>query len=174
MINPRMKADARYATNETLSRLRHRMIRETETFLNERLYRRNGDWASDERGRLMLKPSQNHADRRQRPPRTERSIDVRTRPDVGTLIEVHPDPRGVVDDPRLRALEIQLNELTDDRSSGDIVIGVQRVAVITAGFLSLLAMIRPRLVCQNRKLSLYGLRPECANVFRGTGLEELL
>jgi anti-anti-sigma regulatory factor len=169
-----MKADVRHATDETLPRLCHRMIRETEAFLNERLYRRDGDWATDERVSVMLKPSQNHDDRRQRPPRAEHRIDVRTRPDSGTLIEIHPDPRGIVDDPRLKALESQLNELTDDRSSGDIVIGVQRVAVMTAGFLSLLAMIRPRLVCQKRKLSLHGLRPECADVFLGTGLEELL
>jgi anti-anti-sigma regulatory factor len=167
-------ADARGAAEETLSQRRHRMIRETEAFLNERLYRRNGDWATDQRVNSMLIPSQNVADHRQRPPRAERSIELRTRPDVGTLIVIHPDPRGIVDDPRLEDLESQLNELTDDRSSGDIVIGVQRVAVITAGFLSLLAMIRPRLVCQQRKLSLYGLRPECAGVFRGTGLEELL
>jgi hypothetical protein len=165
---------SRLANGESPSQVRHRMIRDTERFLNDRLYRRNDDWATDQRVNSMLKPSQNLADHRQRPPRAERSIDVRTRPDVGTLIVVHPDPRGIVDDPRLEALESQLNELTDDRSSGDIVIGVQRVAVITAGFLSLLAMIRPRLVCQQRKLSLYGLRPECAGVFRGTGLEELL
>jgi anti-anti-sigma regulatory factor len=150
------------------------MIRETEAFLNERLYRQNGDWAADERVRVMLKPIESNRDRRQGPPRPERSIDVRTRPDRGTLVEVHPDPRGVVDNPRLQALEAELNELTDDRSSGDIVIGVQQVAVMTAGFLSLLAMIRPRLACQRRKLSLRGLRPECADLFRGSGLEELL
>jgi anti-anti-sigma regulatory factor len=165
---------SRLAIRESLQQVRHRMIRETEAFLNERLYRRNGGWATDERVSFMLNPGQNHPDRRQRPPRAEQSINVRTRPDVGTLIEVHPDPRGMVDDPRLKALESQLNELTDDRSSGDIVIGVQQVAVITAGFLSLLAMVRPRLVCQKRKLSLHGLRPECADLFRGTGLEELL
>lgn len=165
---------ARPAIRESLSQVRHRMIQETEAFLNERLYRRNGDWATDERVSLMLKPIQNHRDRRQQPPRAELCIDVRTRPDLGTLIEVHPNPRGVVDDPRLQALEVQLNELTNDHRSGDIVIGVQQVAVMTAGFMSLLAMIRPRLICQKRRLSLYGLRPECADLFRGTGLEELL
>jgi hypothetical protein len=45
---------------------------------------------------------------------------------------------------------------------------------MTAGFMSLLAMIRPRFVCQRRKLSLRGLRPECAAVLRDTGLEELV
>jgi anti-anti-sigma regulatory factor len=94
--------------------------------------------------------------------------------DLETRIEIHPNPRGVVDDLRLKALESQLNELTEDRSSGDIVIGMQQVEVMTAGFLNVLAMARPRLACQRRGLSLSGLRPECAEVLRGTGLEELV
>jgi anti-anti-sigma factor len=93
---------------------------------------------------------------------------------VGTLIELHPDSHGVVDNPRLKELEEQLKELTDNWNSGDIVIGMQQVEVMTAGFLSVLAMARPCLACQKRKLSLFGLRPQCADVFRGTGLEELL
>ena len=165
---------ARCAPKETQWQLCHRMIRETEDFINERLYGRNGDWPAGERASARLNPHDNQPDRRQMPARSDPSSDVRMRPEWGTLIEVRPDQRGVVDDPRLQALEIQLSELSDDRSSGDIVIGVQQVAVMTAGFMSLLAMIRPRLDCQKRKLSLYGLRPECADVLRGTGLEEIL
>jgi anti-anti-sigma regulatory factor len=96
------------------------------------------------------------------------------RPEWGTHIEVRPNQSGIVDDPRLRALELQLSELTDDPGSGDIMIGVAEVAVMTAGFMSLLAVIRPRLVCQNRKLTLHGLRPQCAMVLEGTGLEDLI
>lgn len=165
---------ARAATGETLWQVRRRMIRETEAFLSKRLFRRNGDWVKDERVQNRLDPNRIGVDRRQKPPRAQQSIDLRMRPDAGTLIEVRPNPRGVMDKPRLQALELQLNELTDDRTSGDIVIGVQKVAVITAGFLSLLAMIRPRLACQKRKLSLMGIRPECTGMFRETGLEELL
>jgi hypothetical protein len=74
----------------------------------------------------------------------------------------------------LNALELQLAELTDDRAAGDIVVGVEQVAVLTAGLMSLLAMIRPRLECQNRKLTVHGLRPECAGVLCGSGLEHLI
>jgi anti-anti-sigma regulatory factor len=161
------------ARRETPTEVRYRMIRETETFLNERLYRRNGDWATDATVGSKLNPRDGDFDRRQKPLR-EMSSTVRTWPDWGTLIEVRPNLRGVMDDPQLQALEVQLNHLTDDRNSGDIVIGVQQVAVMTAGLMSLLSAIRPRLTCQRRKLSLYGLRPECASVLRGTGLEELL
>jgi hypothetical protein len=35
-------------------------------------------------------------------------------------------------------------------------------------------VIRPRLACRNRKLALLGLRPECAIVLEGTGLEGLI
>lgn len=111
---------------------------------------------------------------RQMPPRPERFIDLRTRPEWGTLIDVRPNLSGMVDEPRLHVLERQLTELTDDPAAGDIVIDVARVAVITAAFLSLLAVIRPRLACQNRKLSLHGLRPECAAVLQGSGLEDLI
>ena len=158
---------------ETPTEVRYRMIRETETFLNERLFRRDGDWATDKMISIKLNPRDGDSDRRQRPSWAEPST-VRTRPDWGTLVEVYPDSRGVVDHPRLQALEVQLNQLADDCGSGDIVIGVQQVAVMTAGLMSLLAAIRPRLACQRRKLSLYGLRPECASLLRGTGLEELL
>jgi anti-anti-sigma regulatory factor len=111
---------------------------------------------------------------RQTPPRAERFIDLRTRPERGTLIDVRPNPSGMVDEPRLHALEMQLSELTDDPAAGDLVIDVARVAVITAAFLSLLALIRPRLHCQNRRLSLHGLRPECAVVLQDSGLEDLV
>src|SRR5687768_9309583 len=141
---------------EHFAQLRYRMIRETEAFLNERLHRRNGDWTIDEPLGAKLNSRDARHDRRQMPPRVERCIDVRTRPDCGTLIEVRPNHFGIVDDVRLGALEMQLTELTDDRSAGDIVIGVEQVAVMTAGFMSLLATIRPRLVCQNRRLSLNG------------------
>jgi hypothetical protein len=90
------------------------------------------------------------------------------------LIEVRPNSSGVVDEQRLLALEKQLAELTDDPAAGDIAIGVARVAVMTAAFMSLLALIRPQLVCQNRRLSLHGLRPECAVVLQDSGLEDLV
>jgi anti-anti-sigma regulatory factor len=88
-------------------------------------------------------------------------------------VEIRPSQSGIVDELRLAALELQLRELTDDPTSGDIVIDVAHVAVMTAGFISLLAVTRPRLNCQNRRLSLHGLRPECACVLAGTGLEDL-
>jgi hypothetical protein len=113
-------------------------------------------------------------DQGQMPPRAAASIDVRMRPECGTLIDVRPNEFGNIDDARLQALELQLRELTDDPTSGDIVIGVARGAVMTAGFMSLLAMIRPQLACQNRKLSLRGLRPECAVVLQESGLEDLV
>jgi hypothetical protein len=112
--------------------------------------------------------------RQQMPADVERSFDVRTRPEWGTLVDIHPNSSGMVDEQRLHALEKQLTELTDDPAAGDIVIVVSRVGVMTAGFMSLLAMIRPKLICQNRKLSLHGLRPECAVVLQDSGLENLV
>jgi hypothetical protein len=127
----------RGVSRETLSQLRHRMIRETEAFLSERLYRRNGDWAIDDNLGGMLKPRDGRHDRRQMPPRAKRRIDERMRPQRGTLIEVRPNQCGIVDAPRLQALELQLRELTDDPASGDIMIDVAQVAIMTAGFMSL-------------------------------------
>jgi hypothetical protein len=155
---------------ETITQLRHRMIRETEAFLNERLYRRNGDWATEVCLGGMLQPREVQLGRRH----AQRTIDVRRRTEWGALIDVRPNQSGIVDNPRLQALEWQLRDLTDDPASGDIMIDVAQVAVMTAGFMSLLAVIRPRLACQNRKLALLGLRPECAIVLKGTGLEGLI
>jgi len=112
--------------------------------------------------------------RLQMPSRPERFIDLRTWPDWGTLIEMRPNSSGVVDDQRLLALERQLAELTDDPAAGDIVISMARVAVMTAAFMSLLAVIRPQLACQNRRLSLHGLRPECTAMLQDSGLEDLV
>ena len=143
-------------------RLRFRMIRETEVFLNNRLSRNGTGWAADEATVARFDPQINGHDRRQRPPHDESAIDVRTRPDAGTLVQIRPNQHGVVDDLGLRALEIELRSLTGDHTAGDIVIGMERVAVMTAGFMSLLAIIRPRLICQRRRISLAGVRPECA------------
>jgi anti-anti-sigma regulatory factor len=113
-------------------------------------------------------------DRPQVPARTERSIGVQTRPVWGTLVEVSPNPSGMIDEQRLRVLETQLTELTDDPAAGDIVIVVNRVTVITAAFMSLLAVLRPKLSCQNRKLALHGLKAQCAAVLQDSGLEDLV
>jgi anti-anti-sigma regulatory factor len=171
MARQQAQTGAHSSTEERLAQLRRRMIRETEAFLNERLY---GIGKQPADAGAQLNPRDNRYDRRQRPPRAERSIDVRTRPAWGTLIEVHPNQSGMVDDARLQALEFQLRELTDDPAAGDIVIDIEQVAVMSAGFMSLLAIIRPRLICQNRKLTLQGLRPQCAALLEGTGLEDLI
>jgi hypothetical protein len=51
--------------NESVAQVRCRMIRETEAFLNKRLFRRNGDWATRGRVSCRLKQIQDESDRRQ-------------------------------------------------------------------------------------------------------------
>jgi anti-anti-sigma regulatory factor len=149
------------------------MIRETEDFLNARLYARNGGWPKEETARIKLDPRGSRQNRRQLRQRDDERISLRVYPDARTLVEIRPNHRGMVDQRRLEALEIMLNELASNKAAGDIVIGLDDVAVMTAGFMSLLAMVKLRLGCQHRKLQLCGLRPECAEVLRGTGLDDL-
>jgi anti-anti-sigma factor len=150
------------------------MIRDTEDFLNERLNTRNGHSRTSKGETDKLNPSGNRDDRRQRQPRPQERINIRTRPHWETIVEVRPNERGLVDSQDLKSLENQLVELADDRAAGDIVIGLQRLEVMTAGFMSLLASITPRLACQQRRLTLCNLQPQCADLLEGTGLEQLV
>jgi anti-anti-sigma regulatory factor len=159
---------------ESLPELRRRMIHETQEFLNERLYGRNGAWPTEKQASVRLDPRGNHQDRRQMQLCAEERINIRTRPHWGTLVEVRPNQRGVVDNQDLQALESQLVELAGDRAAGNIAIELQHLEVMTAGFMSLLASIRPRLACQQRRLTLRNLQPQCADLLQGTGLEQLV
>jgi anti-anti-sigma factor len=163
-----------HSPSHDLTQLRRQMIHDTETFLNERLYGRNGRSPSNDQTSAKLNPNGNHRDRRQMQPRAEERINVRTRPDGGTFVEVRPNQRGVIDNQDLEALENQLVELADDRAAGNIAIQMQHVEVMTAGFMSVLASIRPRLDCQQRTLTLCSLRPQCADLLQGSGLEQLV
>jgi hypothetical protein len=159
---------------ETLPELSRRMVRETQEFLNERLHGRSGGWPTEKQASPRFNPRGNHQDRRQAQPRSDERITIRTRPRLETFVEVRPNQRGVVDNQDLQALENQLVELAGDRTAGNIAIQLQHLEVMTAGFMSLLGSIRPRLACQQRRLTLYNLQPQCADLLQGTGLEQLV
>jgi anti-anti-sigma regulatory factor len=93
---------------------------------------------------------------------------VRTRANRRTFVDVRPNQRGVIDSQELQALEDQLVELADDRAAGNIFIQLQDLEAMTAGFMNVLAPIRPRLDCQQRRLTLYNLQPQCADPLQGS------
>jgi anti-anti-sigma regulatory factor len=150
------------------------MIRETEDYLNQRLNGRREGGRPDERTSAKLDPRGNHCDRRQMRPHglADEIVSVRTGPTWATFVEIRPDRRGVVDNQRVQAVYDRLAALARDRSVGDIVIGLQHVEVMTAGLMSALASIKPRLQCQRRMLLLTGLRPGVAQLLRGTELKQ--
>jgi anti-anti-sigma factor len=174
MSHERPQLDPRSPPANHSTHLRRQMIHDTETFLNERLYGRNGSSPSNEQPSAKLNPNGNHQDRRQTQPRAQERINVRTQPHLGTFVEIRTNQHGVVDNQHLQALQYQLTELADDRAAGNIAIQMQHVEVMTAGFMSVLASIRPRLDCQQRTLTLCSLRPQCADLLQGSGLEQLV
>lgn len=153
------------------SKLRRRMIQETEVDLNRRLDGPNVKWPR------RCSPEQRSAEvpRRSRAGdanAVDRPMSVRQLWLTATVVEVRGNEHGYLDNDRVGAMVDTLLELASDERGGAFVVDLTSVRSLNAAFLTLVATLRRTLASRGRRLSLCGMGSQNADLLRGTGLDE--
>ena len=108
------------------------------------------------------------------PIETNQRVRFRALPSRLAALEMHGNDRGALDANGLGQLNDHLQRLSDEADWQTVVIDLSRIRWITAQFLNLIDRFRRQLRLQNRRLSLWGVQPQCAHLLRLGGLEKMI
>ena len=91
-----------------------------------------------------------------------------------TVVEVYESPGGFLDQQCVEEIVDRLEEIVADATYGSVVVDISHVTCIDAQFLNVLASFWRRLRLLGRRLCLYGVCSQCADLLRFSGLDELI
>ena len=90
------------------------------------------------------------------------------------VVEVGSDGEGLLDKEQMQTLVDCLFQLADDPASGEVVVDLSQVTSVTAQFLSVVDYFGKRLGYHNKRLTLWGIQPQCARLLQLSGIDELV
>ncbi|OHB78843.1 MAG: hypothetical protein A2W31_17475 [Planctomycetes bacterium RBG_16_64_10] len=105
---------------------------------------------------------------------TTATVHVARFPLYGTLLELSGDEGGCLDEQGLETVAGHLQEIAGDPAGSDVAIDLSLVRFISAKFLDMLYHFWKQLRSRERRLSLWGVRYQCAELLCFGGLDELI
>ncbi|MCH8923885.1 MAG: STAS domain-containing protein [Planctomycetes bacterium] len=105
---------------------------------------------------------------------TDERVRFHALPSRLATLEMHGNDCGVLDATGLGQLDDHLQCLSEQADWRTVVIDLSRIRWITAEFLDLIDRFRRRLRLQHRRLSLWGVQPQCAHLLRLGGLGKMI
>ena len=145
------------APQENLNEYRSRLIRETEMFLNWYL-QSDACSCAPEKGYCNGHEFIPQRLRKDSQPRKKAEAPVqRNSGDLGTLIEVHGDEVGNVDEEHIEDLILRLRNVTTRKRHGDVMLDLSAIRSVTTRFMRVFDTFRHELGEQQRHLFLNGI-----------------